>query len=420
MLEGYTSLGFLAGQTSRLELGLLVTGVTYRHPGLLAKIVTTLDVLSRGRAMLGHRRRLVRARAPRPRRPLPVDHGAVRAPRGDPADRAGRRGTAAAPYDGKHYRLDEITLVPQPLRPRRSADPDRRHRRAQDAPPGRAVRATPATSSRTTPDEVAAQARRPPRPLRRRRPRLRRDREDDRRQPHPSPRRRRRLARLDGGSAPTSASARSGSAPDADRPGRLDRADGRAGRAATLRDRRLSRAPAMPRYASLRRACRPVGSSSSTVRRARARRRSRRRSSRRLAHTVAGAARWTCSTRSGPGPTPTSPIASGRTSSIAPARPTTARWSAPPRRGCDVLADHVLSEPWRLDDLLRLSSGLDVLLVHVTCDAQGAATPREDTWRPRPRHGAPPAAAGLRSTATATSPSTPPTVPTSRRPPCSS
>jgi alkanesulfonate monooxygenase SsuD/methylene tetrahydromethanopterin reductase-like flavin-dependent oxidoreductase (luciferase family) len=53
MLEGYTSLGFLAAQTSRLKLGLLVTGVTYRHPGLLAKIVTTLDVLSGGRAMLG-------------------------------------------------------------------------------------------------------------------------------------------------------------------------------------------------------------------------------------------------------------------------------------------------------------------------------------------------------------------------------
>ncbi|MEP7089553.1 MAG: LLM class F420-dependent oxidoreductase [Nocardioidaceae bacterium] len=53
MLEGYTCLGFLAAQTSHLELGLLVTGVTYRHPGLLAKIVTTLDVLSDGRAMLG-------------------------------------------------------------------------------------------------------------------------------------------------------------------------------------------------------------------------------------------------------------------------------------------------------------------------------------------------------------------------------
>jgi len=53
MLEGYTSLGFLAGQTTTMTLGLLVTGVTYRHPGLLAKIVTTLDILSGGRAQLG-------------------------------------------------------------------------------------------------------------------------------------------------------------------------------------------------------------------------------------------------------------------------------------------------------------------------------------------------------------------------------
>lgn len=53
MLEGYTSLGFVAAQTERMTLGLLVTGVTYRHPGLLAKIVTTLDVLSGGRALLG-------------------------------------------------------------------------------------------------------------------------------------------------------------------------------------------------------------------------------------------------------------------------------------------------------------------------------------------------------------------------------
>ncbi|EWT04292.1 luciferase [Intrasporangium chromatireducens Q5-1] len=53
MLEAYTTLGFAAGQTSRIELGALVTGVTYRHPGLLAKTVTTLDVLSGGRAWLG-------------------------------------------------------------------------------------------------------------------------------------------------------------------------------------------------------------------------------------------------------------------------------------------------------------------------------------------------------------------------------
>src|SRR2546421_3996865 len=53
MLEGYTTLGFLAGQTERIRLGMLVTGVMFRHPGMLAKTVTTLDVLSHGRAVLG-------------------------------------------------------------------------------------------------------------------------------------------------------------------------------------------------------------------------------------------------------------------------------------------------------------------------------------------------------------------------------
>ncbi|MBV9793283.1 MAG: LLM class F420-dependent oxidoreductase [Actinobacteria bacterium] len=53
MLEAYTALGFLAAHTSRVRLGTLVTGVHYRYPGLLAKTVTTLDVLSGGRAWLG-------------------------------------------------------------------------------------------------------------------------------------------------------------------------------------------------------------------------------------------------------------------------------------------------------------------------------------------------------------------------------
>jgi F420-dependent oxidoreductase-like protein len=53
MLEAYTALGFLAAHTSRVSLMTLVTGVTYRDPGLLAKQVTTLDVLSGGRAWLG-------------------------------------------------------------------------------------------------------------------------------------------------------------------------------------------------------------------------------------------------------------------------------------------------------------------------------------------------------------------------------
>lgn len=53
MPEGYTTLGYLAGQTERIRLGMLVTGVMYRYPGVLAKTVTTLDVLSGGRAALG-------------------------------------------------------------------------------------------------------------------------------------------------------------------------------------------------------------------------------------------------------------------------------------------------------------------------------------------------------------------------------
>ncbi len=53
MLEGWTTLGFVAGITSRISLGTMVTGVTYRNPAHLAKIATTLDVLSKGRAYLG-------------------------------------------------------------------------------------------------------------------------------------------------------------------------------------------------------------------------------------------------------------------------------------------------------------------------------------------------------------------------------
>jgi F420-dependent oxidoreductase-like protein len=53
MLEGYSALSFLAGVTKHVKLGTLVTGVHYRHPGLLVKAVTTLDVLSGGRAYLG-------------------------------------------------------------------------------------------------------------------------------------------------------------------------------------------------------------------------------------------------------------------------------------------------------------------------------------------------------------------------------
>jgi F420-dependent oxidoreductase-like protein len=53
MLEAYATLAFMAGQTSRIQLGTTVTSVAYRHPGVLVKIVTSLDVLSGGRMILG-------------------------------------------------------------------------------------------------------------------------------------------------------------------------------------------------------------------------------------------------------------------------------------------------------------------------------------------------------------------------------
>jgi F420-dependent oxidoreductase-like protein len=117
MLEGYTTLGFLAGQTSRLELGLLVTGVTYRHPGLLAKIVTTLDVLSGGRAMFG----IGAAWYER-------EHLGLGVPYPSTTERFERleetlqivklAWNGGGVHDGRHYRLAELTLVPQPLQPR--------------------------------------------------------------------------------------------------------------------------------------------------------------------------------------------------------------------------------------------------------------------------------------------------------------
>src|SRR5689334_11326926 len=53
MLEGYSTLSYLAAHTTRARLGTLVTGAIYRYPGILVKTATTLDVLSGGRAYFG-------------------------------------------------------------------------------------------------------------------------------------------------------------------------------------------------------------------------------------------------------------------------------------------------------------------------------------------------------------------------------
>lgn len=115
MLEGYTGLGFLAAHTSRIRLGLLVTGVTYRHPGLLAKTVATLDVLSQGRAQLGigaawYEREHTGLGVPFP----PV---AERFERLSETLRICRQMWEGGdgPFRGKHYTLAETLCVPRPI-----------------------------------------------------------------------------------------------------------------------------------------------------------------------------------------------------------------------------------------------------------------------------------------------------------------
>ena len=119
MLEGYSGLAFAAAHTSRIELGLLVTGVTYRHPGLLAKTVATLDVLSGGRAMLG----IGAAWYDREHAGLGVPFPPLRErfERLEEALQVCRQmfSDDDGPYEGRHYRLAETLCLPQPLhRPR--------------------------------------------------------------------------------------------------------------------------------------------------------------------------------------------------------------------------------------------------------------------------------------------------------------
>ncbi len=115
MLESYTTLGYLAGLTGRVRLGTMVTGVIYRHPGLLAKIVSTLDVLSGGRAYLG----IGAAWNEQESRGLGVPFPPVK-------ERLERLEEAlqivlqmwsgnTGPYQGKYYQLAQTLNSPQPL-----------------------------------------------------------------------------------------------------------------------------------------------------------------------------------------------------------------------------------------------------------------------------------------------------------------
>ena len=119
MMDGYTTLGFLAAHTSTMTLGLLVTGVTYRPPGLLAKSVATLDVLSEGRGELG----IGAAWYEREHKGLGVSFPST-------AERFERLEEALqvcfqmwsddnGPFSSKHYELAETICEPRPItRPR--------------------------------------------------------------------------------------------------------------------------------------------------------------------------------------------------------------------------------------------------------------------------------------------------------------
>jgi F420-dependent oxidoreductase-like protein len=105
MFEAYTTLGFLASITERIRLGTMVTGVTYRPPALLVKAVTTLDVLSGGRAWLG-----IGAGYPSQEAPamgLPMPPTAERFERLEETLRLAVQMWSGddAPFEGRHYTL---------------------------------------------------------------------------------------------------------------------------------------------------------------------------------------------------------------------------------------------------------------------------------------------------------------------------
>ena len=117
ILEGYTLLGALAARTERVRLGTLVTGVTYRNPALLAKMVTTLDVISGGRAILG----IGAAWFEEEHAALGFDFPPV-------GERMGRLEEAvqicramftenAPTFSGDYYRIDGAKNVPRPIQP---------------------------------------------------------------------------------------------------------------------------------------------------------------------------------------------------------------------------------------------------------------------------------------------------------------
>lgn len=115
MLEGYTALGYLAAVTRKVKLGTMVTGVTYRFPGVLVKTMTTLDVLAGGRSYFGIGAAWNEEESKGLGTPFPpiatrfeLLEEALQIAKQMWSDNNG-------PYRGKHFQLDETLCVPQPI-----------------------------------------------------------------------------------------------------------------------------------------------------------------------------------------------------------------------------------------------------------------------------------------------------------------
>lgn len=116
MLESYSTLSYLAGVTQRIKVGTMVTGNFYRHPGILIKTVTTLDVLSGGRAYLGIGAGWHEREARGLGVPFPATVG-ERFRRLEETLQIAKQMWAGdvTPYEGKYYQLTEPLNSPQPL-----------------------------------------------------------------------------------------------------------------------------------------------------------------------------------------------------------------------------------------------------------------------------------------------------------------
>jgi F420-dependent oxidoreductase-like protein len=115
MLESYSTLSYIAGVTRKARLGALVTGVVYRHPGILVKTVTTLDVLSGGRAYLG----IGAAWNEREARGLGIPFPPIkeRFERLEETLQIAKQmwSPENGPYNGRHFQLAETLCSPQPV-----------------------------------------------------------------------------------------------------------------------------------------------------------------------------------------------------------------------------------------------------------------------------------------------------------------